>query len=95
MNLVVLGLMTLTYFGISGSIFLMLAHGITSGVLFLMIGFLYERFFTRIIYYYTGLIYLMPIFGILFLVILNTNSGFPGLCNFIGELFIFIGLFKN
>jgi NADH:ubiquinone oxidoreductase subunit 4 (subunit M) len=95
MNLTILGLTTLTNFGISGGIFSMLAHGLTSSALFLIIGFLYERFYTRVIYYLTGLSFFMPFFSFIFLFLLIANSGFPGLCNFVGEFLIFISLFKT
>jgi NADH-quinone oxidoreductase subunit M len=94
MNLAIFGLLTFVEFGMCGGVLLMLMHGITSSALFLIVGFLYERFYTRLVYYYSGLVYLMPVFSCIFLFLLITNSGFPGLCNFIGELLIFISLFK-
>ena len=56
MNLVILGVFSGNIQGIAGSIFLMIAHGIVSGALFFLIGVMYDRFGTRIIYYYGGLV---------------------------------------
>jgi NADH-quinone oxidoreductase subunit M len=92
MNLVVLGLFSSNIHGLSGSIFLMLAHGIVSGGLFFLIGILYDKYGTRIIYYYGGLVQTMPIFAILLLIFCLANIGLPGTCNFIGELVVFAGL---
>jgi NADH-quinone oxidoreductase subunit M len=92
MNLVVLGIFSNNIQGISGSIFLMLAHGIVSSALFFLIGILYDRYGSRIIYYYGGLMQYMPIYSIALLSCCLANIGLPGTCNFIGELIIFIGL---
>jgi NADH-ubiquinone oxidoreductase chain 4 len=92
MNLVVLGLFSCNIQGLAGSLFLMLAHGIVSSALFFLIGVLYDKYGTRIIYYYGGLVKTMPIFSSLLLIFCLANIGLPLSCNFIGELTIFIGL---
>jgi proton-translocating NADH-quinone oxidoreductase chain M len=92
MNLVVLGIFSGNIQGISGSIFLMIAHGIVSSALFFAIGVLYDKYSTRIIYYYGGLVQTMPIFSTFLLIFCLGNIGLPGTCNFIGELVVFIGL---
>jgi len=92
MNLTVLGLFSLTVEGIQGSIFLMLAHGIVSGALFFSIGVLYDKYHTRLLQYYGGLIVGMPVFTFYFLIFCLANIGFPGTCNFIGEVIILAGL---
>jgi NADH:ubiquinone oxidoreductase subunit 4 (subunit M) len=94
MNLVVAGLFSLNVAGILGSIILMLAHGVVSGALFLLVGVLYERFHTRLIRYYGGLTQVMPFFALCFFFFNLANMGLPGTFNFIGELLIFVGLFK-
>ena len=66
MNYGTLGLFSDNILGIEGSIFVMLSHGIVSSGLFLFIGFLYDRFGTRIIFYYGGLVQIMPKFSIFF-----------------------------
>jgi len=94
MNIAVLGLFSNTIQGISGAICLMLAHGLTSGGLFLCIGVLYNRYHTRLINYYGGLAQVMPIFSFIFLFFSFANSSLPGTFNFVGEILILIGIFE-
>jgi NADH-quinone oxidoreductase subunit M len=93
MNLAVLGIFTNNNFGLDGSIFLMIGHGITSSALFFLIGILYDRYHTRLVRYYGGLISLMPLGGTFLLIFTLGNIGFPGTSNFIGEFLILLGVF--
>jgi NADH:ubiquinone oxidoreductase subunit 4 (subunit M) len=96
MNFAVLGLFTLNIYGHVGCIFLMLAHGITSTGLFLSIGIIYDRYHTRIVDYYSGLVAVMPLFSIFFFIFFISNIGFPGTANFIAEFLIFLSIgFKS
>jgi NADH-quinone oxidoreductase subunit M len=95
MNLVVLGIFSMTVYGIAGAIFLMIAHGVVSGGLFLVIGVVYERYHTRLLNNYGGLVQTMPMFATVFLILTLANLSFPGTCNFIGELLILIGIAKT
>jgi len=92
MNLVVLGLFSNSIFGLVGSFLLMFAHGLTSSGLFISVGVLYERYFSRQLEYFSGLIFGMPLLGTLFFFITVSNFGFPLTFNFIGEFLILIGL---
>jgi NADH:ubiquinone oxidoreductase subunit 4 (subunit M) len=92
MNFVVLGLFSQNIFGIMGGTLLMLAHGLTSSGLFASVGIIYNRYFSRQLEYYSGLIIGMPLFATLFFFILIGNFGFPLTFNFVGELLILIGL---
>jgi len=94
MNYVTIGIMSNNLYGVEGSIFMMLGHGFVSSALFLCVGLLYERYHTRIISYYGGLIFGMPIFGILFLFFTLGNVSLPGTSNFIGEFLILAGCFE-
>lgn len=94
MNLAVFGLFTYNLLSIQGAVLLMLAHGITSGALFFLIGFLYDRHNTRMVTYYGGLVTVMPIFSFLFIFFSFCNIGFPGTMNFTSELLLFIGIIK-
>jgi NADH:ubiquinone oxidoreductase subunit 4 (subunit M) len=94
MNLTVLGLFSENQQGIEGAIYLMIAHGIVSSALFFCVGILYDRYHTRLLRYYGGLILLMPLCGFFFFNFTIANMGFPGTCNFIGELLILMGLFE-
>jgi len=93
MALVTVGIFSFTTQGILGSILLMVGHGLTSSALFLLIGLLYERYHTRIIKYYGGLIHTMPIFSVFFIVFTLGNLGLPITSNFIGEFLILVGCF--
>lgn len=96
MNIVILGLFSNVIEGLLGATFLMVAHGLVSGLLFFLIGFLYERYGTRLLAYYGGLVKIMPIFCFYFLLACLANLSLPGSCNFIGELLIFFSiLYKN
>ena len=95
MNLVVLGLFSNTIEGVCGATFLMVGHGIVSGLLFFLIGFLYERYGSRLLSYYGGLIKVMPIFAFFFLISCLANLGLPGTCNFIGEILIFLSIMNK
>jgi NADH-quinone oxidoreductase subunit M len=95
MNIVILGLFSNVIEGLLGGTFLMIAHGLVSGLLFFLIGFLYERYGTRLLAYYGGLIKMMPIFCFYFLLACLANLGLPGSCNFIGELLVFFSILSK
>lgn len=92
MSFVVLGLFGFNSQAVSGSIFLMLSHGLVSGGLFFLVGFVYERYKTRLLPYYGGLVMLMPIFSFFFLSFSLSNMALPGTSSFIGEFLIMLGL---
>jgi NADH-quinone oxidoreductase subunit M len=72
----------------------MLAHGISTGGLFLAVGVLYERRHTRKLSDFGGLWARMPVFAAFFLVIVLASAGLPGLCGFPGEFLVLIGTFN-
>lgn len=92
MSFVVLGLFGFNIPAISGSIFLMLSHGLVSGGLFFLVGFIYERYKTRLLPYYGGLVTVMPLYSFFFLVFSLSNMALPGTSSFIGEFLIMLGL---
>jgi NADH-quinone oxidoreductase subunit M len=94
MNLLVLGLFSFNQQGLEGAIYLMVAHGVVSSALFFCVGVLYDRFHTRIIRYYSGLVQTMPFFTICLFIFTLANMSFPGTSNFIGELLVLIGIFQ-
>jgi len=95
MNLVVLGIFSDSFEGLIGGCFLMLAHGLVSALFFFLIGFLYNKYKSRLFYYYSGLYQMMPIFSFIILISCFGNMGLPLTCNFIGELLIFLGIFEK
>ena len=95
MNLIMLGLFSLNLQGIGGSVLQMISHGIVSSALFLAIGVVYDRFHTRLLKHYGGLVHFMPIFITTFLFFSFANAALPGTCNFVGEILLFIGIFQK
>jgi len=91
MNVSIFGLFSFNIISLNGAFFLMLGHGIVSAGLSFMIGFLYNRYHTKIIKYYSGLLYTMPLFAINFFLFILGNISMPLTSNFIGELLILIG----
>ena len=94
MNFVVLGIFSFTHQGLDGSIYLMIAHGIVSVALFFCVGVLYDRYHTRSIKHYSGLVQVMPLFCIFLFIFTLANMSFPGTSNFVGELLILAGVFN-
>lgn len=95
MNFCIMGLFSFNTYSICGSIFLMFGHGIVSSCLFFLIGVVYSRYHTKLVYYYKGLVYFMPLFSFFFFFMFASNVSFPGSVNFIGEFLIVTGLFYN
>ncbi len=94
LGVVVLGIMTMGQVAVQGALFQMLAHGISTGGLFLGVGLLYDRRHTRRLADFGGLWKKVPIFSAMFLVIMLASVGLPGLCGFVGEFLILIGTFN-
>nr|QVQ56647.1 NADH dehydrogenase subunit 4 [Erythrocystis saccata] len=94
MGFVTLGIFSLNITGIEGSIILMLSHGLISSAMFFCIGILYDRYATRILKYYGGLVQVMPIFVIFFMFFSFANISFPGTSSFIGEFLILLSISK-
>jgi NADH-quinone oxidoreductase subunit M len=93
LGFVVLGLTMWNAKSIDGAIYQMLAHGISTGGLFLCIGVLYERRHTRRIDEFGGLAANMPRFTAVFLIITLASIGLPGLSGFVGEFLVLSGTF--
>jgi NADH-quinone oxidoreductase subunit M len=88
-----LGLFVLNIQGFQGSIYQMLNHGLSTGALFLLVGMIYDRRHTRLIDDFGGLWKQLPIFSAIFLVVMFSSIGLPGLNGFIGEFLILLGAF--
>lgn len=95
MGFILLGIAAMTVESIQGSIIQMVNHGISTGALFMFVGFLYDRRHTREIADYGGIIKTIPVYGSLFLVICLSSIGLPGLNGFIGEFMILLGSFNS
>jgi len=89
-----LGMFAFNAEGWSGSILQMLNHGISTGALFLLVGVIYERRHTRLISEFGGLWKVLPVFSVIFLVIMLSSVGLPGTNGFIGEFLVLLGAFR-
>jgi NADH-quinone oxidoreductase subunit M len=95
LGFVVLGLFSLTPSGLAGGMFQMLAHGLSTGALFLLVGVIYERRHTREIAEFGGLAHGMPFYAAVFMLVTLASIGLPGLCGFIGEFLVLFGSFQS
>ena len=91
MGFVVLGLFSFTAVGMQGALYQMLNHGVSTGALFLFVGFIYERRHTRLISEFGGLATPMPWFSTLFVIASLSSIGLPFLNGFVGEFLIMLG----
>ncbi len=94
MGTIMLGIFALSYEGIVGGIYHMLNHGLSTGALFLLVGFLYERTHSRLIKEHSGVSKLMPIYSAIFMIVMFSSVGLPGLNGFVGEFLVLFGTFK-
>jgi NADH-quinone oxidoreductase subunit M len=95
LGFVMLGVFALNRAGVSGGMLQMLNHGISTGALFLIVGFIYERRHTRLISDFGGLSKQMPIFATIFMIITLSSIGLPGTNGFVGEFLILLGAFES
>jgi NADH-quinone oxidoreductase subunit M len=95
LGFVMLGIFSLRPEGIHGAILQMVNHGISTGALFLIVGFIYERRHTRDIDAFGGLWKVMPVYSFLSLIIIMSSLGLPGLNGFVGEVTILFGTVKS
>ncbi len=94
LGFVMLGIFTLNQQGLVGGVIQMINHGLSTGALFLMVGMIYERRHTRLIADFGGLWKVVPAFSALFLVVVLSSLGVPGLNGFVGEFLILVGAFQ-
>lgn len=93
---IILGTFSNSIQGIEGAIILGIAHGIVSPALFFLVGgVLYDRFHTRTIRYYKGIVFYIPIFSIYFFLFSMSNAAVPSSGNFIGEILCLLGIFQE
>jgi NADH-quinone oxidoreductase subunit M len=94
MGFVTLGIFALNHNGIAGSVIQQINHGISTGMLFLIVGVVYERRHTREISSYGGLAHVMPNFAVVFAIAMWSSAALPLLNGFIGEFTILSGAFQ-
>jgi NADH-quinone oxidoreductase subunit M len=94
MGVVVLGTFALNPEGITGSIFLMISHGIVSGALFLLVGVIYDRRHTKMMDEFGGLASVMPRYALIFGIMMMASVGLPLTIGFVGEFLSLVGFYK-
>ncbi len=95
MGFVILGIFSFTEIGMQGALYQMLNHGIATGALFLLVGFIYERRHTRAITEYGGIANVMPLYATIFVFTTMASIGLPLLNGFVGEFLIMIGMWTS
>jgi NADH-quinone oxidoreductase subunit M len=95
LGFVVLGICALTVNGVQGSVFQMVAHGISTGGLFLIVGMLSDRRHTRQIAEFGGLKAVMPRLVAAFFLVTLASIALPGMNGFVGEFLILLGTFAS
>jgi NADH-quinone oxidoreductase subunit M len=83
--------MAVTAEGLTGGVYQMLNHGVSTGALFLLVGMLYERRHTRLISEYGGIARQVPWIATAFVVVTLSSIGLPGTNGFVGEFLILAG----
>ena len=94
LGFVVLGIFSFTQLGLNGAMFVMLAHGVSTGALFMLAGILHERRHTYEITEFGGLASPMPVYAASYLFIVLASVGLPLLNGFIGEFLVLSGAFQ-
>ena len=95
LGFVMLGIFAMTSISVEGSILQMINHGISTGLLFLLVGVLYERRHTRMIADFGGIAKVIPVFAVFFMITTLSSIGLPGTNGFVGEFMILIGSFET
>ena len=95
LGFVILGIFALTQESVQGAIIQMINHGLSTGALFLLVGFIYERTHTREISYYGGIAKIVPVYSFFLMLVSLSSVGLPGLNGFVGEFLILLGSFKS
>jgi NADH-quinone oxidoreductase subunit M len=93
MGVIILGIFALNIEGIGGSIFLMISHGIVSGALFMLVGVIYDRRGTKMMSEFGGLAKVMPMYAVVFGIMLMASVGLPLTIGFVGEFLSLLGFF--
>jgi NADH-quinone oxidoreductase subunit M len=95
MGFVLLGLAAMNQIGVRGAYFQMIAHGVSSAMMFYVVGLLYDRAHHRVINNFGGIWKQLPDLGGWALLACLASMGLPALCGFIGELLVILGAFSG
>jgi len=95
LGFVTLGIFALTETSWNGAFLQMINHGITTGALFLLVGFIYDQKHSRNIERFGGLAKQLPRFSLIFIIMSLSSVGLPGTNGFVGEFMILLGSFQS
>lgn len=95
LGFVTLGIFSMTTTGVQGAIIQMVNHGLSTGMLFLLVGYIYDRRHTREMSQFGGLAKSMPVFAVFFGIAVFASVGLPGLNGFVGEYLTLIGAYTS
>ncbi|NLK65913.1 MAG: NADH-quinone oxidoreductase subunit M [Campylobacteraceae bacterium] len=94
MGVIMLGIFSLSIEGLSGAVFFMISHALTSGGLFMMVGYLHDRTHTKEMAKFGGLAKVMPLFAFIFAILMFGGIGLPLTSGFVGEFLSLLGVFR-
>lgn len=94
MAMITLAIFTMSEYSAYNATFMMVAHGLVSPCLFLLVGLLYDRFHTKFVLYFTGLGAHMPLFSLFFFLCTLANLSFPLAANFVAEVLCLASIFS-
>ena len=95
LGFIVLGIFAFNTQGLEGAVLQMVNHGVSTGALFILVGWVYERRHTREIAALGGLQSAAPVMAGVFTVVMLSSIGLPGLNGFVGEFLILLGAFSS
>ena len=95
MGYVLLGASAIGTVGLTGASMQMLTHGLITGMLFVLVGMVYDRAHTRNIADLSGLAHRMPFITVMMVVAGLASLGLPSLAGFVSEVTIFLGTFEK
>ena len=95
MGYVLLGIATLNVIGVSGAVLLMFAHGVMAALTFALIGWFYHQTHNRFVPDLSGLARKIPFIGVCMVMAVMASSGLPGFANFVSEVMVFLGAWKQ
>jgi NADH-quinone oxidoreductase subunit M len=94
LGFVMLGIFTFTVDGAQGATIQMFNHGLSTGALFLLVGVIYDRTHKRGVYDFGGVFKVAPVYATIFMIVMLSSIGLPGLNNFVGEFLVLVGTFS-
>jgi NADH-quinone oxidoreductase subunit M len=95
MGFVFLGIASLSLVGVTGAVFVMVAHGLLAALTFGLSGYLYQQMGTLDMSRMGGLLQRMPFIGAAMVMAMLAGCGLPGFANFVGEVMVFFGMWQS